>query len=89
MEDEARVARLIAVFGDLPNDDKDLVLRISEAIKQEVQPMGPESGGEANGGRPDGGTLKRNVQDSPDQPALPERGTVSFGLGDTVLATGV
>jgi hypothetical protein len=43
MEDKARVARLAAVFGALPNDDKDLVLRISEAIKQEVQPVSPES----------------------------------------------
>jgi len=44
MEDEARVARLIAVFGDLPNRDKDLVLRISGAIKQGVQPAEPEGG---------------------------------------------
>jgi hypothetical protein len=63
MGDEARVARLIAVFGDLPNDDKDLVLRISEAIKQEVQPGGPEGGGVVNGGRPEGGAPKQSVQD--------------------------
>jgi hypothetical protein len=83
MEDKARVARLIAVFSDLPNRDKDLVLKISEAIKQGVHPVEPEGGGVVNRGRSGGGIHERGVQDGPGQPVFSGMVTVSSRLGDT------
>lgn len=34
MEQESRIARLLAGFNTLSNDDKDLVLSVSETIKK-------------------------------------------------------
>jgi hypothetical protein len=34
MDNEARIARLLAVFNDLPDDDKEAVLALMEKIGQ-------------------------------------------------------
>jgi hypothetical protein len=34
--DEVRIAKLLAVFNELSNDDKDLILTISETITKQV-----------------------------------------------------
>jgi cell division FtsZ-interacting protein ZapD len=50
MEDEAREARLLAVFNDLPDTDKDAVLALMERIehKETVLMCGDQAGDAIN-----------------------------------------